>query len=246
MCGAFFGDLCTTMSISEKKSKENRKTQNCTPVPVNVLRRVHGPAFDARYMSITEPLDDDDDNIFDPLDSMDRKRDAELKRPSFYMTNDHTEVLSEDSAWNIDWETFEPEIQKRRKRSLTPIGENGAESTQQQQQSDTLSRNKRGNNEPWQPAWQCKRETKWHMLGDDYYPSHLRTIECTKKKCYYDTYDCKPRNFPLRILQRRRGACVDAAKLKDYGFKGQYAEDWQWVDVSVNFCCDCVATKRFY
>ncbi|XP_055298539.1 protein trunk [Sitodiplosis mosellana] len=244
MCGAFLGNLCTTMSISEKKSKESQAIKNCEQLSVNILRRLHGPAFDARYMSITQPSDDDD-SISDPLDTTGRKRNADSKRPSFYMTGDHTEVLSEEPAWNIEWESFETKItsQKRRKRSLLPIGEDPTKSVHQQ--LDTLNRSKRqirARNEPWQ----CERKVKWINLGDDYHPSHLRSVECTQPKCYYNMYDCKPRHFAVRILQRRRGACADAASLKTYGFTGEYAEVWEWVEVAVNFCCDCVASKKYY
>lgn len=247
LCGAFLSDLCTTMSISEKESKET--TKNCEKLSVNILRRLHGPAFDARYMSITQPLDDDS-SVFDPLDTADRKRNVDSNRPSFYMTGDHVEVLSEEPAWNIEWGSFEsPNTnQKRRKRSLLPIGENPNEMAHEQ--LDTLQREKRANRARKEgenrPPWQCERKVKWIDLGDDYHPSHLRSVECTQPKCFYQKYNCKPRHFAVRILQRRRGACADAASLKTYGFTGEFAEVWEWVEVAVNFCCDCVAPKKYY
>lgn len=231
LCCAFFSDLCTTMTVSDKKVNE---IENCDELPVNILKQVHGPAFDARYMSITEPSEKDE-NIFDPLDTMDRKRNAGTNRPSFYITEDHTELLSDKPAWSIEWDKFNSQIgtQTRRKRSLVPIGVEAK-----------LKRNKRENQPARSEPWQCTRVVKWINLGSDYHPSHLRTVECTQPKCYYNMYDCKPRHFSVRILQRRRGACADATSLKNYGFTGQYAEVWEWIEVTVNFCCDCVAPKK--
>lgn len=244
MCGAFLSDLCTSMTISEEVSKEIRTMNNCEKLSVNILRRLHGPAFDARYMSITQPSDDDN-NVFDPLDTADRKRNADSKRPSFYITGDHVEVLSEQPAWNIEWGSFQSPStnQKRRRRSLIPIGEDPIEMAHQQ--LDALNREKREIQARKEP-WQCERKVKWIHLGDDYHPSHLRSIECTQPTCFWQKYNCKPRHFAVRILQRRRGACADAASLKNYGFTGKYAEVWEWVEVAVNFCCDCVAPKKYY
>lgn len=247
VCCALFGDLCATMSVETaiKKSKENR-TQNCEQLPLKVLKRLHGPAFDARYMSINKPLENDDMSL-ESMDTMDRKRKAE-HRPSFYITDDHTLLLSEEPAWNIEWDSFknpqtEIGIETRRKREILPIGVD--ENPTNVQQMDTLNRQKRQNHARTEP-WRCEKKVKWVYLGPDFHPSHLRTIECTKPKCYYGMFDCKPKQFAVKILQRRRGVCADAASLKVYGFSGKYAEVWEWVEVSVNFCCDCVAPKNYY
>lgn len=246
LCCALLGDLCTTMSVSDKKSKENRPIQNCEQLPLKVLKRLHGPAFDARYMSINKPLESEDISL-EAMEIVDRKRKAEL-RPSFYITDDHTLVLSEEPAWNIQWDSFKnpqtqfSDSQTRRKRSILPIG---VDSEQQQQQMEKLNRQKRQNQARTEP-WRCEKKVKWEYLGPDFHPSHIRTIECTKPKCYYGMFDCKPKQFAVKILQRRRGVCGDAANLKVYGFAGKYAEVWEWVEVSVNFCCDCVAPKSYY
>lgn len=241
MCCALLGGMCTTMSISEaRKSKEKRTMQNCEPLPLKILRKVHGAAFDARYMSITEPTDNDE-TISDTMDDFDVKRNA-AQRPSFYITDDHMEVLSEEPAWNIDWDTFSSSQKqmKRKKRSLLPIG---VDPTENATQSDELNRQKRQNRGD---PWKCERKVKWVHLGPDYHPSHLRTVECTRPKCYYQQYNCKPRHFAVHILQRRRGACADAKDLKMFGFAGKYAEVWVLVEIAVNFCCDCVAPKHFF
>lgn len=244
MCGAMLGNLCSTKSISEQKSKENRTMQKCEPLTVDILQQLHGPAFDARYMSITEPLDGDDDSL---EFSLDRKRNADSNRPSFYMTSEYGEVLSEEPAWNIKWDVFQSKITKQTRRKRRSALPNDEESTElPEQESDTVDRDKRhnqSNNKLRSDPWKCERKVKWMHLGSDYYPSHLRTVECTKPKCYYNLYKCMPRSFAVRILQRRRGVCADAASLEVYGFTGKSAEYWEWIDYPVNFCCDCVSNQ---
>lgn len=250
-------NLCTTMSVSEfdamKKIKENRTNQNCEQLSVKILKRLHGPAFDPRYMSISKPMDDED-NVMDPTDNIDRKRKTK-NRPSFYITEEHTLVLSEEPAWNIEWDKFREEqslSQTRKKRSVVPISLNTKATTDDETDTETidtdLQRQKRQNSNQSRRSepWRCEKKVTWVNLGPDYHPPHLRTIECTKPKCYYGMFDCKPRHFAVRILQRRRGACADAASLRVYGFTGQSAEVWEWVEISVNFCCDCVAPKNYY
>lgn len=245
--------VCTTMSVSEfgamKKLKENRTNHNCEQLSVKILKRLHGPAFDARYMSISKPMDDED-NVMDPTDNIDRKRNSR-NRPSFYITEEHTLVLSEQPAWNVEWDSFREEeshSQMRKKRSLVPIGVDSkeTEATQLSTESDLQRQKRQNSNQRRSEPWRCEKKVTWVNLGPDYHPPHLRTIECTKPKCYYGMFDCKPRHFAVRILQRRRGACADAASLKAYGFTGQSAEVWEWVEISVNFCCDCVAPKNYY
>lgn len=222
MCCAFLSDSCTTMSLNDamKKSKENRTMQNCEPLPSFVLTQIHGPAFDKRFMSIDKPSDNDE-IISYSMDKVDLKRDAE-DNSSIYISDDYTELLSETPAWNVDWtELRKGKIRTtRRKRSI-----------------------QRQNNAKDRAPWQCEKRVKWIHLGPDFYPSHVRTVECTQSNCYYGMYDCVPRKFAIRILQRRRGACSkerDAAKLKSYGFNGKQAEVWEFVTHSLNFCCDCV------
>ncbi|XP_031625626.1 protein trunk-like [Contarinia nasturtii] len=228
--------------------KKSREMGNCEQLPVKVLKRVHGPAFDARYMSIEQPLDNDEFSRFDIMDTVNRKRNIDADRPSFYLTDNHTEVLSNEAAWNIQWDTFEIQInsQSRRKRSLLPIGNefqdfpiSSGNLKQNKRQSHAHSK-KSDKTEPWQ----CEQKIKWIHLGLDYYPSHLKTVKCTEPKCFYKMHECMPRHFAVRLLQRRRGACADASNLKAYGFSGpKYVEVWEWIEVAVNFCCVCAAAS---
>lgn len=235
MCCVIICDLCVTktLSLSEKMAK-------CDELPFEVLKRLHGPAFDSRYMSNGKPPDDGE-SPFDQSPMFSRKRSAQDAGESFYINDDHTIVLSEEPAWNFDWGSFKTPSanQMRKRRSLPPITSNLSESIKQ---TALLNRDKRHTGAPWQ----CEKKLKWVHLGPDYHPAYLRSIECTKSKCYYNVFDCKPRKFQVRVLQRRRGACADASSLRNFGFTGKYAEIWEWVVVSVTFCCDCTPPKNYY
>lgn len=248
---AFFLLCCVIINVSNVTFalKKSKGIENCKQLPENVLRRVHGPAFDARYMSIDQPLDNEEFKTLDPI-IVNRKRNIDTSRPSFYLTDNHTEVLfSDEPAWNIQWDTLQTQIinQTRRKRSLLPIGD---EITELVMSSNNLNRSKRHiyennmKNVKIEP-WQCEQKITWIHLGLDYYPSHLKTVKCTESKCFYKMHDCMPRHFAVRILQRRRGACADTSNLKVYGFSGsKFAELWEWVEVAINFCCVCTAASK--
>lgn len=233
-------DICTAMSALQK--------QNCDQLPLKVLKRLHGPAFDSRYMSISEPMDGED-NPMDQTD-FDRKRSSN-DRPAFYINEEHTVALSDEPAWNIEWDTFDEQPKHSlRKRSPVPIGADVKSQLPDALDTDPailMQRAKRqsGNNGLFDEV-RCEKKVKWIHLGPDYHPSHLRTIECTQSTCFYGHANCKPRHFAVRILQRRRGSCADASSLKAYGFNGRQAEVWEWIEVAVNFCCDCIPPKNFY
>lgn len=241
MCCVFLVNICTAMSAL--------KRQNCEKLPLKVLKRLHGPAFDSRYMSISEP--DVEDNIMDDTENTDRTRRAD-HRPAFYITEDHTVTLSDEPAWDIEWDAFDTRRKStysRKKRSPVPIGVdlNPKEVVPDADQLVGMLRKKRQlSNSGIFNEMKCEKRVKWIHLGPDYHPSHLRTIECTKPTCFYSHAKCKPRHFAVRILQRRRGACADASSLKTYGFTGKQAEVWEWIEVAVSFCCDCIAPNNYY
>lgn len=226
ICCVFLTNICVAMSVSGK--------QNCDQLPLRVLKRLHGAAFDSRYMSINEPKDSDNDNLMDDTEDFDRKRSAD-HRPSFYIGEEHTIELSDQPAWKVQWDALDEQPgHTRKKRSPLPIGYDVKPEKSERQNMGIFKEIK------------CEKRVKWIHLGADYHPPHLRTIECTKSTCFYSHGNCRPRFMPVRILKRRRGACADASILEMYGFAGKQAEVWEWIEVSVNFCCDCVAPQSFY
>lgn len=249
LCCVLFGDLCTTMSVetTNRNYKRSGIAPICEELPLNVLKILHGPAFDARYMSIEDPIEREDISL-ESMDKVDLKRNTESGL-SFYITDDHSidTVLSEQAAWNIQWDSFQNQLTQigeiRRKRSITPSDVDPMQLNEQQ--IEPLNRDKRENNKLREP-WRCEKTLTWVNLGSDYHPSHLRTVECTKPKCWYGQYNCKPKQFVVKILKRHKGQCEDAIGLRKYGLSGKNMEVWRWVEKSVNFCCDCVSTGRYY
>ncbi|XP_031623449.1 protein trunk-like [Contarinia nasturtii] len=245
MCCAILFDFCTTMSVNTTKLKES---DHCEEVPSEILQRIQGPAFLPRYMNVrNETLESEYEYLFSSHNTS-RKREADLDISSFYVTDENMEVLSEEPAWEVKWETVQTQNRRRKKRSLLPIGVNSKVETEP---LGTLSRTKRQSRprvsfnqiEPWQ----CERKVKWNDLGGDYYPSYIKTIECTSPHCYYKQYNCMPRNFAVRLLHRRKGVCAEASTLREYGYTGEGdVEFWQWVEVPVTFCCDCVKAANRY
>lgn len=238
VCCVFLASICVATSASTR--------QNCEKLPLKVLKRLHGPAFDPRYMSISEPKNVEYNDKLDDTDANRNKRGDQ--RPAFYITEEHTISLSDQPAWNVEWDAIEP-AKSRQKRSPIPIGVNAAdlqEIPDVDQVAGSLRKKRQLSDSGLFKEMKCEKRVKWIHLGPDYHPSHLRTIECTKPTCFYSHAKCKPRHFAVRILQRRRGACADASSLKTDGFSGKRAEVWEWIEVTVNFCCDCVAPNNFY
>lgn len=239
-CCVFLANVCAATSATMR--------QNCEKLPLKVLKRLHGPSFDSRYMSINEPKNVEDEKIMDEMENPNRKRRAD-QRPSFYITEEHTISLSDQPAWNVQWDAFDSLLQpakSRQKRSPVPIGIDVPEIPEANQMSEASRSKRQIENSGLFNEMKCEKRVKWIHLGPDYHPSHLRTIECTKPTCFYSHAKCKPRHFAVRILQRRQGACADASNLKTYGFTGKRAEVWEWIEVAVNFCCDCVAPSHYY
>lgn len=247
--------ICTAKSISSPNEllAISRNNTKCEELPLVVLQRVLGPAFDARYMSVNRPMDTDSDYVEMDNDDLDNqfKRKTE-DRPSFYVTEDSPRALSSEPAWNMDWEKFGGIRQKRSidnieieklKRSIPSIKLIHHTSIDKDlEESIDKMEKERSNTSPWR----CENRVKWVDLGLDYHPSHVRTIECSKDKCYYGQFECRPKHFAVHILRRQRGSCANASNLKTYGFVGDFAEVWEWVEVAINFCCDCVVPKHSY
>lgn len=118
-------------------------------------------------------------------------------------------------------------------RSKRAYGRSGAMYSGSQYKSDyTKSSN----------PWKCDASIKWVDLGPDYFPRFLRSVQCTRHKCWYSFFECKPKSFAVKVLHRRKGMCADASnlrKISSFEFHGEFGEVWKWKEVAVNFCCDC-------
>lgn len=229
-------------SNTNTNTNNNNNDTNCNELPLVILQRVLGPAFDARYMSVNRPLDNENHDYTDILADPDMyKRDSD-DRPSFYVTDEQPQPLSDEPAWNVQWEKFHGIHKRGRRKRASAM--NLMRTGLDKDLEDSIGKMERERSQ--QTPWRCENRVKWIDLGPDYHPSHIRTIECSKQKCYYGQFECRAKNFGVHILRRRRGACASAYNLKSYGFVGDFAEVWEWVEVAINFCCDCVVPKRSY
>lgn len=77
-------------------SINRRKIMQCSEIPSNVLSEILGPAFNSRYMSVSEP----------PPNEMDGQDSAGIKRApiqsSFYVDDQFTHEISDTPAWKTN------------------------------------------------------------------------------------------------------------------------------------------------
>uniref|UniRef100_A0A182PSP1 Trunk n=1 Tax=Anopheles epiroticus TaxID=199890 RepID=A0A182PSP1_9DIPT len=237
----------------------NRQAENaCEQLPPPVLTEILGPAFNPRYMSIEEPPVAEgggDQASKNPAG----KRDAE-PFPPFYVDDTYSLELSNKPAWEVKHvadsigstaaapgagrertrrdlfnnilETLEPASTPAEDTPSRPVRSFGGKGRTRSSGS--------GGGSP--RPWECEAKIRWIDLGPEYFPRFLRTVECTRQKCWYGHYSCQPRSFTVKILRRRTGECVQSDRLRRIGvdgLPGELRELWVWEERAVNFCCDC-------
>lgn len=217
----------------------------CPELPPVVLNDILGAAFNQRYMSVDQPLEEHNSN-------MAGKRETE-DFPPFYVDDTYALDLSDKPAWEVH-----PLPTEAGEAGISLNTPDSTENVQNTQLSDdilsesantTQNRVSRSNQRrrtevhyASKRPWECEAKIKWLDLGSDYYPRFLRTVECTKHNCWYGHYTCKPRSFTVKILRRRKGECVQTKnKIGVAGLPGNLRELWIWEERAVNFCCDCSA-----
>ncbi|KAG5890407.1 hypothetical protein JTB14_026288 [Gonioctena quinquepunctata] len=186
----------------------------CSEIPSLVLEEILGAAYNARYMSIDEPV----------IHSSDQngKRMTTGDDLDFSVDSEFSETIEDQPAWAITNHVVETLGEYDHKRYV--------EKERYRRSSD------------YKQEWHCKSRIKWIDLGPDYFPRYLRSVECLADKCWFDIYKCKPRSFTVKILRRRRNRCVTAApgtKIGMAGLPNSLKELWVWEERAVSFCCDC-------
>lgn len=93
--------------------------------------------------------------------------------------------------------------------------------------------------------WQCESKIRWMDLGPDYFPRHLRSIECPLRNCWYGFFKCKPKSFTVKLLRRKKNQCVvtksgSSSSLLS-GLPVEVRELWIWEERALSFCCDCTS-----
>lgn len=191
------------------------KEKPCSTLEQRTLTGILGAAYNPRYMSVTAPTDPKEDN-----DPSDMKRMISGYRP-FAVDEDFSQQLGEEEP---AWETnhFTSVFFTKRKRNID------GEKNRQERAAENST------------PWECKSSIRWTDLGSDYFPRYLRSVECSKRECWYGRYSCKPRSFTVKILRRKHGKCANHRKNeKMYDLPEELRELWVWEERAVNFCCEC-------
>ncbi|XP_040158090.1 protein trunk [Anopheles arabiensis] len=239
----------------------SKQSENaCGQLPPPVLTEILGPAFNPRYMSIEEPPVADSGDHANPAG----KRDAE-PFPPFYVDDTYSLELSNKPAWEVSHVSEsiphgDGDARVRTRRDLfndilETMAEPAADTTAAEPDDGSNPAAARpvrsfgGKGRTRSPStggsprpWECEAKIRWIDLGPEYFPRFLRTVECTRQKCWYGHYSCQPRSFTVKILRRRTGECVQSDRLRRIGvdgLPGELRELWVWEERAVNFCCDC-------
>uniref|UniRef100_A0A182KAZ0 Trunk n=1 Tax=Anopheles christyi TaxID=43041 RepID=A0A182KAZ0_9DIPT len=240
----------------------SQQTENaCEQLPPPVLTEILGPAFNPRYMSIEEPPVAEGSDHANPAG----KRDAE-PFPPFYVDDTYSLELSNKPAWEVKHvsesiphsdgdarvrtrrdlfndilETMEP-ADTTSATALEPTEDDQTQSSRAVRSFGGKGRTRSAATGGSPRPWECEAKIRWIDLGPEYFPRFLRTVECTRQKCWYGHYSCQPRSFTVKILRRRTGECVQSDRLRRIGvdgLPGELRELWVWEERAVNFCCDC-------
>ncbi|XP_013416660.1 protein trunk-like [Lingula anatina] len=213
----------------------------CEPTSTETLRQMLGPAFNARYMSISRPY----------------------LRPSVGMSlaggmvgDEPIEIRRRHDPANHHGQFRVPEGFERDLPSDYVSSQHRRHHHGQHRRSASerfLSRVKRAKTSPRRPGggrggsppWQCDSRIVWDDLGSDHFPRFLRTVECTQQDCWFGHYSCVPRAFTVNVLRRKTDACVpvygNPTGQDDRREIIRYEHEWIFEERSVTFCCDCSA-----
>lgn len=225
------------LTTSRKERSNLDSSSNCTQLQPDILIRVLGSAFNKRYMSIELPPDIGESEFSTISTTSDGQRSlrspAPNERPAFAVNGDEfiaqqSADISDEPAWS---RIFFDDRALRIRRQTSSTAAAGAANV------DRFGR------QPQMP-WSCRAQIQWLDLGDEYFPRFLRSISCTKQKCWYGYFTCRPRSFLVRILRRRKGECVRTKTSQSSSVDDGYLPDdlrelWTWEEWPVNFCCDC-------
>lgn len=215
---------------------------DCNYVPLLILKRLHGSAMDLKYMSADSPYGHTEESA--PFNGGIKIRRAAREKPAVFRVQDiHFELLSNEPAWNYEWNAFA--AQRRLQCDREPI-ELKLDLDDPTTSAPVTPRNGfRGRDSTDTAPWRCETRRKWLQLPIEYYPRYLRSVQCSRPSCWYGNYECMARRMTVYVLQRQlEGGCADATKLKKHGFTEDRAEIWRWVKADINFYCECVKSKK--
>ncbi|XP_055853824.1 protein trunk [Episyrphus balteatus] len=204
---------------------------NCPDLPEKALRAILGTTYNSRYMRIELPAEDN-------TESGGSKRASGHDDQDFFQDGDEENLYAGIPAWEVDHIEIGKSRPKRHHQEAPKNNRNARQAF-----IDKMTKSSKQDVFQSRP-WDCKAEVHWKDLGSEYFPRYIRTVQCKKKNCWYGHYTCKPRWFSIKVLRRSTGQC---AKVNDR-FRvvtmnvvtGDYAQQWEFEEKAVTFCCDCV------
>lgn len=241
--------------------------EGCEEMQSEQLAKMLGGAYNTRYMSIGAP-----ENRKASANSKKRGAEDDLL---FAVDDTYSQQISDTPAWEMNFATYatsdvggdyddgNEETGHRDRRSVTQEDHQETEIDDVNRELRSAGGNSARDNGDSKRSWDCGMVIKWKDLGKDYFPRHIRTVECTKTQCFYGQFTCQPRSFTVQLL-RRKGRCVRPGrghrnsttphphyKTGVEGLPKELRELWVWEERAVNFCCECSAPthsghRRFY
>ncbi|KAI0214148.1 hypothetical protein LSAT2_000760, partial [Lamellibrachia satsuma] len=164
----------------------------CSRTPTETLVGRLGPAFNARYMSISKPhreLSSVSASLgespaasaqhrtqVDQSDAVDASSHGE-----FRVDQDFSRIVRVKPTWQTTRESAEA-LRDRTKRATRP-------------RKKPASSRKR----PVREQWECAQKIVWRDLGADYFPRYLRSVACTQSTCWFGAFECRPRAFTVKV-----------------------------------------------
>lgn len=224
-----FHFICGLVLLYSIKKSDVRNI-NCPALPEQALKAILGTSFNARYMRLDLPIEDD-------TGTGGSKRASGHDEHDFFLDDQDQNPYEGIPAWEVDH--FElPKSRSKRQQSTSP-----PERSARQAFVDKITKSSKQDVFQYRP-WDCKAEVHWMDLGSDYFPRYIRTVECKKKNCWYGHYTCKPKYFSIKVLRRSTGQCAKVSQrlrvVTMDAVSGDYAEQWEFEEKAVTFCCDCV------
>lgn len=82
--------------------------------------------------------------------------------------------------------------------------------------------------------WNCAQQGRWRLLGERFYPSRIREIECLSSTCWYEHYNCTTVHYSALILHMcNRPYC------NDHRVPLPLRSSWEFTNFLVHVGCMC-------
>ena len=241
--------------VIEHGSKITVQTSGCRSLSMEQLRERMGGAFDSATMaydeesikrseSLQELLDrnngdlddyvDDEDEIDDIEDIMDTSHSVRKTDSTFsvqnrkYMRRKRDATLTSDGHYDVDNVENSNEL-----HDSNFLYQNLAYSTINKRKS----RKKRGANNKFHPAWECKKKKVWLKMKDGYFPSRILDGKCKTDTCFFGIYNCNPVKYAIKVLKRDPDDACKPVPL--IGQNTTYEESWVFKRIHVTVACEC-------